>query len=115
VRREIVTARRLRRGQTDAEHALWQRLRGRQICAAKFRRQYPIPPFIVDFCCVERRLVIEIDGGQHAATVETDRRRTQSLQRQGYRVLRFWNSDVLQQIDAVLDEIDRALRQAPSP
>ena len=107
-------ARRLRHDQTDAERRLWSRLRGRQCGGAKFRRQHPVPPFITDFCCVERRLVVELDGSQHAATPEADLRRTQFLQSEGYKVLRFWDTEVLQQLDAVVDVIQRAL-QTPSP
>jgi very-short-patch-repair endonuclease len=90
------------------------------ICYRCFRlhtrggNQHPIPPFITDFCCVERRLVVELDGSQHAATPEEDLRRTQFLQSQGYKVLRFWDTEVLQQLDAVVEVIQRAV-QAPSP
>ena len=107
-------ARRLRHDQTDAERRLWSRLHGRQCAGAKFRRQHPVPPFITDFCCVARRLVVELDGSQHAATPEADLRRTQFLQSEGYKVLRFWDTEVLQQLDAVVDVIQRAL-QTPSP
>ena len=72
-------ARRLRHDHTDAERRLWHRLRGRQCGGVKFRRQHPIPPFITDFCCVEARLVVELDGSQHAAMPEGDLRRTQFL------------------------------------
>jgi very-short-patch-repair endonuclease len=110
----IDCARFLRRDLTDAERALWQRLRSRRFESVKFRRQHPIPPFIVDFCCTEQRLIIEIDGGQHAVATEADRSRTESLNRQGYRVIRFWNNDVLQEMDGVLEVIARALK-TPSP
>jgi very-short-patch-repair endonuclease len=88
-------ARRLRRDQTDAEQALWARLRDRQLFGAKFRRQHPIGHFVADFCCPQRKLVVELDGGQHAARVAADQKRARFLQEQGYRVLRFWNHDVL--------------------
>ena len=111
--RLIAHARRLRHDQTDAERRLWSRLRGRHCGGVKFRRQHPVPPFITDFCCVERGLVVELDGSQHAATSEEHLRRTH-LQSQGYQVLRFWDTEVLQQLDAVVEVIQRAL-QTPSP
>ena len=98
-------ARRLRRDQTDAERKLWKHLRSRQMSGAKFRRQHYLSPFIVDFCCPERWLVIELDGGQHAERAEEDQRRTAFLEAQGYRVLRFWNHEVLIETDAVLERI----------
>jgi very-short-patch-repair endonuclease len=82
-------SRRLRHDQTDAERKLWGRLRDRQLFGAKFRRQHPIGPFIVDFCCPERLLVVELDGGQHATQEDADRRRSDFLAGLGYRVLRF--------------------------
>ncbi len=109
-----MNARRLRRVQTDAENKLWIRLRNRQVNGAKFRRQHPIGRYIVDFCCLESRLVIELDGGHHAEQVRTDQVRSGYLQRQGYRVLRFWDHDVLTQSDAVVEEIYRWL-SVPSP
>ena len=98
-------SRRLRREQTEAESKLWARLRARQLCGAKFRRQHPIGRFITDFCCVERGLVIELDGGQHAEQVDADRRRSAFLAGRGYRVLRFRDNDVLEDTDAVLERI----------
>ena len=98
-------SRRLRREQTDAESKLWARIRARQLCGAKFRRQHPIGRFITDFCSLERGLVIELDGGQHAEQVEADRRRSAFLAGRGYRVLRFWDNDVLEDTDAVLERI----------
>ncbi|MFZ0888587.1 MAG: endonuclease domain-containing protein [Candidatus Binataceae bacterium] len=97
-------ARRLRRDQTDAERELWMRLRARQL-DVKFRRQYPIRPFVADFCCIERLLVIELDGGQHAMQQARDERRSAYLRELGFRVLRFWDTDVLTNIDGVLEEI----------
>ena len=102
-------ARQLRRHQTDVEGKLWSRLRARQLSGAKFRRQYPIGAFIVDFCCYERRLVIELDGGHHAEHVEADQRRTDFFVSQGYRVLRFWNNEVIENIDGVLEQIAHTL------
>ncbi len=108
-------ARHLRREQTDAEIRLWSRLRERRLAGFRFRRQFPIGNFIVDFCCRERRLVIEVDGGHHLEQVESDRKRTELLEARGYIVLRFWNTDVLANTDGVLEEILNALTAAPSP
>jgi very-short-patch-repair endonuclease len=101
-------ARRLRTGQTDAETVLWNRIRNRRIDGHRFVRQMPIDNYICDFVCRERLLVIEVDGGQHnesAADAIRDRR----LNEAGYRVLRFWNNDVLGNIDGVLEVIQTAL------
>ena len=98
-------ARRLRREQTDAERVLWLHLRARQVNDAKFRRQQPIGRYIVDFCCFDRKVVIEIDGGQHSAQVEADLSRSAFLAQRGLRVLRFWNHEVLTSLDAVLQQI----------
>ncbi len=102
-------ARRLRRDETEVERRLWSRLRARQLCDAKFRRQHPIGPFIVDFCCLERRLVVELDGGQHAAQVEADQKRSLFLEHSGYRLLRFWDNQLTEDIEAVLQRISEAL------
>ena len=102
-------ARQLRRDQTDVEGKLWSRLRARQLSGAKFRRQYPIGAFIADFCCYERRLVIELDGGHHAEHVDADQSRTDFFVSQGYRVLRFWNNEVIENIDGVLEQIVHTL------
>jgi very-short-patch-repair endonuclease len=103
-------ARALRNGATDAEQTLWRHLRGRQLQGFKFRRQYPIAGYIADFACVEARLVIELDGGQHVDRESYDTERTRKIECNGYRVLRFWNDDVLLKITGVLDEIIRHLR-----
>ena len=109
-------ARSLRKNQTDAERKLWRCLRARELCGFKFRRQYPIAPYIVDFICVEKRLIVEIDGGQHATMTEIDNTRTEFLNARGYRVLRFWNNEVLQQLDAVLAKIlDSLTHPHPDP
>lgn len=109
-------ARGLRRRQTDAERRLWARLRDRRLLAAKFARQLPIGPYVVDFCCREAKLVVELDGGQHAAATVYDAERTQLLERLGYRVLRFWDNDALGNTDGVLERIAQALTHArPSP
>jgi len=103
-------ARTLRRELTDAERALWQRLRDRSVAGAKFRRQHPIGPFIGDFCCVESHLIVEIDGGQHADRSQVDEERTRFLSERGYRVIRFWNHEVLQHLDGVLERIEAKLK-----
>jgi very-short-patch-repair endonuclease len=99
---------------TDAEQRLWYRLRAHRFLDLKFKRQAPIGPYIVDFICFEHKLIVEIDGGQHAEN-EADRRRDAWLTRQGYRVLRFWNNDVLKRTDVVLDELARAVALQDTP
>ena len=108
-------ARELRRDQTPAERKLWAQLRGKQLYGLKFRRQHPIDRYIVDFCCVARRIVIEIDGHSHASQVEYDRARTAYLQDRGYTVIRFTNDQVLRQLDAVVAEILRHCDNPSSP
>ena len=94
------SARRLRAKSTDAESKLWYRLRAGRLNGLKFRRQHPLPPYVVDFCCEAARLVVEADGSQHDETI--DAVRDAALQRQGYRVLRFWDNEVLTNIEEVL-------------
>ena len=107
-------ARQLRHNSTDAERHLWRRLRLRQADGLKFRRQYPIGRFIVDFVCIERGLVVEIDGGQHGSEqVIYDAERDAWLQTKGYQVLRFWNNEVLLEVESVLEVIRRRLARAP--
>ena len=107
-------ARQLRYDSTDAERHLWRRLRLRQADGLKFRRQYPIGKFIVDFVCIERGLVVEIDGGQHGSEQAIyDAERDAWLQRKGYQVLRFWNNEVLLEVESVLEVIRRSLAGAP--
>ncbi len=106
-------ARRLRTEMTDAERALWFALRGGRLQGFKFKRQWTIGPYVVDFCCSEARLIVEVDGGQHNA--EVDGVRTAWLEDNGYRVLRFWNNDVLTNIDGVLSTIVAALAPYPHP
>ncbi len=101
-------ARRLRKTMTDAERRLWSALRGRRLRGYKFRRQHPLGAFIVDFACIEHQLAVEADGGQHAESTD-DSRRTAWLERQGWRVLRFWNNDILTNIGGVQSAILRAL------
>ncbi len=107
-------ARALRQSSTDAERSLWSRLRARQILQLKFVRQEPLGPYIADFLCRECRLIVEVDGSQHADSAR-DRARDQWLGAHGYRVLRFWNNDVINNIEGVLEEIAAAasLQQDP--
>jgi very-short-patch-repair endonuclease len=106
-------ARRLRRDATEAEKKLWAHVRNRQMGGFKFRRQWPIGPYIADFICFEAKLIIELDGGQH--TPESDVARTAYLKAQGWTLLRFWNNDVLTNMEGVLRTILDALPSAPSP
>ena len=110
-------AKALRKDMTDAERRLWYHLRGHRFEGAKFKRQKPIGSFIVDFVCMESRLVIELDGGQHADNTGYDQRRDAWLTANGYRVLRFWNNEVMQNLPGVLERIREALgfTDAPSP
>ena len=106
----------MRSGQTDAEAALWFHLRGGRLQGLKFRRQHPIPPYVVDFYCEPLRLVVELDGSQH--TTVNDAARSRELERRGVRVVRFWNNNVLQDIEAVLAAILIAARSptlTPTP
>ena len=105
----------LRKSQTDAEKLLWQQLRNRQIGDVKFRRQYVFGEYIVDFVCIERALIIEIDGSQHLQQIEYDKKRTEYLESQGFSVLRFWNDQVLTELEIVLEVIYSALFNNPSP
>jgi very-short-patch-repair endonuclease len=114
-RRLIRYARELRLNQTDAEARLWSYLRNRQLNEAKFRRQIAIDPYIVDFICTDHMLIIELDGGQHAEHVERDEKRTRFLESRGYRVLRFWNNDVLSNTEGVIEVILAELQKHPSP
>src|SRR5262245_56758715 len=98
-------ARGMRRRQTSAEARLWSRLRNRQLGNLKFRRQVPRGSFIADFLCDEAMLIVEVDGSQHGDKAAEDGRRTEYLESLGYSVLRFWNLDVLQNTDRVLDHV----------
>ena len=114
-RRPVARARGLRHRLTDAERVLWHALRNRALAGHKFRRQHPIGPFIADFACPASRLIIELDGGQHADRGKQDDTRTRSLASQGYRVLRFWNNEVLNNVMGVLETIQAELANAPHP
>lgn len=105
----------LRRTMTDAERLLWQVLRNKQMVGLKFRRQHPFGDFILDFVCMDRKLVIEVDGGQHAENIETDNIRTDKLRSAGFRVLRFWNHEVLGQLEAIKEKIWLELKVEPHP
>jgi very-short-patch-repair endonuclease len=111
-----VRARALRQSQTDAEALLWSKLRSRQVLDLKFRRQHPVGKYFADFACIEIGLIVELDGGQHAdaAEVEYDRKRSDELASAGFRVLRFWNNEVLAEPQAVLEKIHQTA-QALTP
>ena len=109
----VSRARQLRRDATDAERRLLRALRSR-LPDRKWRHQLPIGPFFADIACFADRLVIELDGGQHAQAAEKDASRTRFIEAQGFRVLRFWNNDVLGNIDGVLEEIAGTLSTSPS-
>jgi len=109
-RRNIIAdARDLRMRQTKAEALLWSVLRGKQVCGLKFRRQHPEPPWIIDFACPGKKLAVEIDGGYHDQQAAKDASRTAFLEREGWRVLRFTNEDVQQDVEAVAIAIAQRL------
>jgi very-short-patch-repair endonuclease len=108
----IVRARQLRHNQTNAEELLWHRLRARRLAGFKFRRQHPIGPYVVDFVCLEARLVIEVDGPTHNKPAR-DQRRDRDLARRGFETLRFWNSDVYENVEGVIETILHRLRTPP--
>jgi len=105
----------LRRNSTDAERLLWHHLRAHRLVGYKFKRQVVIGPYIVDFVCFEACLVIEADGGQHMEQAAADNSRTTFLESKGFRIIRFWNHDILQNTGSVLEEIHRQLINIPSP
>jgi very-short-patch-repair endonuclease len=106
-------ARKLRNSETDAEHKIWQQLRSKSLNGAKFRRQHPAGPYIVDFICINEKLVIELDGGQHQQQQDYDAERTAFLEQSGYRVLRFWDNDVLLRTNDVMQAILDAVVVSP--
>ncbi|MBP6750272.1 MAG: endonuclease domain-containing protein [Xanthomonadaceae bacterium] len=108
-------ARRLRGAMTEAERWLWHCLRARQIKGFRFRRQVPLHGYVVDFLCPQAKLVIEVDGGQHAQRSGYDARRTAVLERYGYRVVRYWNHDVLRDADNVVADVHRHLTRGFAP
>jgi very-short-patch-repair endonuclease len=113
-KQNVDRARELRRDSTEAETALWRCLRDRGADGEKFVRQEPIGPFIADFVCRSKKLIVEIDGGQHVERAELDEARTRHLESLGYRVMRFWNNEVLQNLEGVWMLIQQELSE-PSP
>ncbi|WP_299400092.1 endonuclease domain-containing protein [Pelagibius sp.] len=109
------TARQLRSDTTEAEQKLWSVLRRRQLDGLRFRRQVPLGRYIVDFACYSERLIVEVDGGQHADHRPADDRRTAWLESQGFRVVRFWNNDVLSNIEGVTESIRAAASSGAPP
>ena len=107
----LAFARKLRRDTTDAEQRLWQLLRNRRMGGFKFRRQYPFPPYVLDFCCDTLRLAIELAGGQHVDDAPRDERRSEFLREHGILVLRFWNDAVFKELEAVLESIWAELQE----
>ena len=112
---QVERARSLRRQSTDAERVLWKNLRRRDLAGWKFRRQAPIGPYIVDFVTFDGKLIVEADGGQHVESKQRDEERTTWLSKEGFRVLRFWNNDVLTNTGAVLEAIRVELKGEESP
>ena len=112
---QISFARTLRNNATDAEVLLWGQLRRRQLSGHRFRRQHPIGDYIADFVCLSQRLVIELDGGQHQERRGRDSIRDHELESQGYRVLRFWNHQVFEELDAVVARIATELVETSAP
>lgn len=114
-------AKTLRSNQTEAEKQLWYYLRAGRLSGLKFKRQKPYGQYIVDFICIEHRLIVELDGGQHAEQMDDDKKRDAYFQTEGYTVLRFWNNEVMQHMEAVLEKIQAAcgvaneLRPLPNP
>ena len=109
---QVAFARGLRRNMTEAEHALWARLARRQLAVVKFRRQAPIGPYLVDFVTFERKVVVEVDGGHHgeASIKIVDDARSAWLRQEGFKVLRFWNNEVLNNPQGVLESVLEVLR-----
>ncbi|MDR6843293.1 endonuclease domain-containing protein [Pseudoxanthomonas sacheonensis] len=110
----LENSRRLRREMTDAERKLWSLLRAGQLEGLKFRRQHPIPPYVADFCCIEKKLIVELDGSKHNA--QSDGSRSRALQSQGWRIVRFWDHDALLSAAAVVEAIwNAACEPYPHP
>ena len=114
---QLTFARQLRSAQTDAEALLWSRLRAKRLFGLKFRRQQPVGPYVVDFFCAEKKLIVELDGGQHQEQAEYDASRDVWLRAEGYTVLRYWNNEFLRHLDSVLEDISRyaGMLDAPPP
>jgi very-short-patch-repair endonuclease len=99
----------LRRKSTEAEKILWRSLRDRQLCSEKVRRQHPIGPYVVDFVFLEKKVIVELDGGQHQVRQVADKKRDSWLTREGYTVLRFWNNDVMKNREGILQTLRKHL------
>ena len=99
------TAKILRKNSTQAERLIWNHLRARQLSGIKFRRQQPIGHYIVDFITFEKRIIVELDGGQHSSTIDKDRKRDEWFKKKGFCVLRFWNNEVFENLEGVLETI----------
>ncbi len=110
-RQSTIRARDLRQSQTEAEKVIWNQLKAKRFLGLKFKRQHPIGPYFPDFVCLEQKLVIEIDGGQHCEN-KNDIARTKFLEKEGYTVIRFWNNDVLSNIDGLLSSLSLTLSRA---
>ena len=111
VRSTVAAARKLRRNMSDVEQTLWNRIRDKQIEEFRFRRQRPMGRYVVDFVCLDAKLIVELDGGQHADQIEADKMRTEFLEALGFAVMRFWNNEVIENIDGVLERIREQLLQ----
>ncbi|APX67698.1 hypothetical protein AV944_13480 [Sphingomonas sp. LK11] len=105
----------MRLNPTDAERRLWRALSRRQIAGARFNRQVPVGPYIADFAARSEKLIVEVDGGQHGTQAAYDEARTHYLEAQGWRVIRFWNTDVLSNLEGVVATIERTLAERPFP
>lgn len=114
-RKLVPLARNLRKNLTETERALWKYLRAKQLARLKFRRQHPIGHYIVDFVCLEKRISIEVDGGQHAINKNKDLERNRWLQRKGFEILRFWDNEVLTNTEGVLEVIRERCLDHPHP
>jgi len=114
-KRPTARSRELRRNMTPAERRLWSGIRARQVADARFNTQFPIGPFVCGFVSRGARLIIEVDGGQHAEQTGKDARRTACLKKKGYRLARFWNNDVLANTDGVVEVIEQMPLHSPSP
>jgi very-short-patch-repair endonuclease len=112
--RTVEKARRLRSNQTDVERLIWSRIRDRQLSGLKFRRQVPIGRYVVDFVCKEAALIVELDDGQHSSITKYDADRTRWLEQHGWRVLRFWNNDVIENLSGLLEVILATVKVTPS-
>ena len=103
--KSLTNAKNLRSNQTDCENILWQRIRAKRLNGIKFKRQVPIGRYVVDFIALSKKLVIELDGSQHFDNIKYDNKRTEDLKKLGYKVLRFWDNDIINNINDVLFKI----------